>query len=58
MKIGNGTLPETTEYIHDRGLDDEKMLEGVCDFEFGKEFLVLVINVITVPKKLPAHLTS
>jgi hypothetical protein len=32
------------QYIQEGGLDDEKMLEGIYDFAFGEEFLVLVIE--------------
>ena len=49
------TLPQIRQYIQDGGLDDEKMLEGVFDFEFGEEFLVLVIEYADVPEKQEAY---
>lgn len=39
------------QYIQDGGLDDEKMLEGIYDFEFGEEFLVFVIEYVDGPEK-------
>jgi hypothetical protein len=37
------------------GLDDEKMLNGVYDFDFGEEFLVLVIEHVDGPEKQEAY---
>jgi hypothetical protein len=45
------TLPEIRQYIRDGGLDDEKMLDGIYDFDFGEEFLVLVIEYVDGPEK-------
>ena len=46
---------EIRQYIQDGGLNDEEMLEGIYDFEFGEEFLVLVIEYIDGPEKQEAY---
>jgi hypothetical protein len=49
------TLLEIRRYIQEGGLDDEEMLEGIYDFEFGEEFLVLVIEYVRGPEKQEAY---
>jgi hypothetical protein len=49
------TILEIREYIQDGGLDDEQILEGIYAFEFGEEFLVLVIEYIDGPEKQEAY---
>ena len=46
---------EIRQYIQDGGLDDEEILEGIYDFEFGEDFLVLVIEYVDGPEKQEAH---
>jgi hypothetical protein len=43
-------LNRIRQYIQDGGLNDEEMLEPVWDFEFGEEFLVLVIEHVGGPE--------
>jgi len=43
------TLSEIRQHIQDGGLDPERTLEPVWDFEFGEEFLVLVIEYLDGP---------
>ena len=43
-------LNRIRQYIQNGGLDDEKTLEGIYDFEFGEEFLVLVIEYVDGPE--------
>jgi hypothetical protein len=43
------------DYIRGGGLDDEEVLDGLKNFDFGKEFLVLVIEHVDGPKKQEAH---
>ena len=49
------TVQEIEDYIRQGGLDDEKILEGLKDFDFGEEFLVLVIEHLDGPEKQKAH---
>ena len=37
------------------GLEDEKMLEGIYNFDFGEEFLVLVIRFVDGPENEEAY---
>lgn len=37
------------------GLDDEKMLDGIYNFEFGEEFLALVIEYVGGPERQEAY---
>ena len=46
---------EVRQYIQDGGLDDEKMLEGIYDFEFGEEFLVMIIEHVGGLEKQEAY---
>ncbi len=48
-------LNRIRQYIRDGGLNDEKMLEPVWDFEFGEEFLVLIIEFVVGPEKQEAY---
>ena len=48
-------LHRIRQYIQDGGLNDEEMLEPVWEFEFGEEFLVLIIEYIDGPKSQNAH---
>jgi hypothetical protein len=48
-------LNRIRQYIQDGGLNDEEMLEPVWDFEFGEEFLVLVIEYMDGPEKQEAY---
>jgi hypothetical protein len=47
-------LNRIRQYIQDGGLDDE-ILDGVYDFEFGEEFLVLVIEYVGGPSSQNAY---
>jgi hypothetical protein len=38
------TVLEIRDHIRHGGLNDEEMLEGLKDFDFGEEFPVLVIE--------------
>jgi hypothetical protein len=49
------TLPKIRQYVQYGGLDDEKMLDGVYDFEFGEKFLVLVIEHVDGPVNQEAY---
>ena len=49
------SLDMTREYIQEGGLDDGELLNGLKDFDFGKEFLVLVIEHVDGPEKQKAH---
>jgi hypothetical protein len=48
-------LNRIRQYIQDGGLNDEEMLEPVWDFEFGEEFLVLVVEYVDGPKSQKAY---
>ena len=48
-------LNRIRKYIQDGGLNDEEMLGPVWDFEFGEEFLVLVIEYVGGPEKQEAY---
>ena len=48
-------LNRIRQYIQDGGLNDEEMLEPVWDFEFGEEFLVLVIEYMSGRKLQNAY---
>jgi len=48
-------LNRIRQYIQDGGLNDEEMLEPVWDFEFGEEFLVLIIEHLAGPKSQNAY---
>ena len=37
------------------GLDDEELLGGLNNFDFGEEFLVLVIEHVEGPENQAAH---
>ena len=46
---------EIREYTHQGGLDDDELLGGLKDFDFGEEFLVLVIELVDGQEKQEAH---
>jgi len=48
-------LNRIRQYIQDGGLNDEDILDPVWDFEFGEEFLVLVIEYVDGPKSQNAY---
>ena len=49
------TIHQIREYIQDGGLNDEELLDSLRDFEFGEEFLVLIIEYVDGPEKQEAH---
>jgi hypothetical protein len=48
-------LNRIRQYIQDGGLNDEQILEPVWEFEFGEEFLVLVIEYVNGPENQEAY---
>jgi hypothetical protein len=48
-------LDRIRQYLQDGGLDDEKMLERVWDFEFGEGFLVLMVEYVGGPERDEAY---
>ena len=51
--MGSDSSPR--DYIQRGGLDDEELLGGLKDFDFGDEFLVLVIEYADGPENQEAH---
>ena len=51
--MGSDSSPR--DYIQRGGLDDEELLGGLKDFDFGDEFLVLVIEYIDGSGNQEAH---
>jgi hypothetical protein len=49
------TLPQIRQYIRDGCLNDEEMLDGIYEFEFGEDFLVLVIEFVDGPRSQNAY---
>ena len=49
------SLLQIQDYIQRGGLDDEELLGGLKDFDFGDEFLVLVIEHVDGPENQEAH---
>jgi len=43
------------DYIRQGGLDDSELLQGLGDFDFGQEFLVLVIEHVDGPRLQEAY---
>jgi hypothetical protein len=50
------TVQEIRNYIRRGGLNDEELLGGLRDFDFGEEFLVLVIEHVGGPRTQKLHL--
>ena len=53
--INHAGLPRARQYIQNGWIDDEDMLDGIYDFEFGEEFFVLVIEYVDGPEKQEAN---
>jgi hypothetical protein len=48
-------LKRIRKYIQDGGLNDDEILDRIYEFEFGEEFLVLIIEHEDGPKSQNAY---
>ena len=49
------TVPQVRDYIRQGGLDDERILEGLAEYDLGEEILVLIIEYANGPESQRAH---